>query len=106
MLSGASFRLILTSEQSAISLPDQVLVGIRPEDLDGSANKTENSIEMKVSVLEQLGHTLLVYGYLEDAQIVASVDPHTHVKLDSTIRLSLNAETLHVFDPANEKTLL
>jgi multiple sugar transport system ATP-binding protein len=106
VLSGTSFKLTLSSEQSSISLPDHVLVGIRPEDLSGSHSEEENTIDLEVSVLEQLGHTLLVYGYLEGTQIVASVDPHMQVSLASTIRLSANTASLHIFDPATEKTII
>jgi multiple sugar transport system ATP-binding protein len=105
VLSGASFKLTLSSEQSSISLPDQVLVGIRPEDLSGAPSEEEDTIDLEVSVLEQLGHTLLIYGYLDGTQIVASVDPHTEVSLASTIRLSANTASLHVFDPTTEETI-
>jgi multiple sugar transport system ATP-binding protein len=105
VLSGASFKLTLSSEQSSISLPDQVLVGIRPEDFSGSHSEEEDTIDLEVSVLEQLGHTLLIYGYLDGTQIVASVDPHTEVSLASTIRLSANTASLHVFDPTTEETI-
>ena len=40
-------------------------MGVRPEDLDGPADATDNTIRITVSVLEQLGHTLLVYGYVD-----------------------------------------
>jgi ABC-type sugar transport system ATPase subunit len=83
-----------------------VTVGVRPEDLDGPIPETDNTVEMRVSVLEQLGHTLLVYGYVDETQIVASLDPHKHVEMDSVIRLSVNMKTLHVFDPELEQTLV
>jgi multiple sugar transport system ATP-binding protein len=102
VLSGASFKLVLSREQSLPSFPSQVIVGIRPEDLDGPISKTENSIELKVSVLEQLGHSQLVYGYVDDTQIVASLDPHAQITLDSVIHLSVSMSALHVFDPATE----
>jgi multiple sugar transport system ATP-binding protein len=106
VLSGASFSLTLSPEQSSSSFPDQVTVGVRPEDLYGPSDQTENSIELRVSVLEQLGHTLLVYGYIDETQIVASLDPHTKIELDSTIRLAVNMDTIHVFEPELEQTLV
>ena len=105
-LSGASFKFVLSPEQSTVSFPDQVAVGIRPEDLNGPVSEAENSIELRVSVIEQLGHTLLVYGYVDETQIVASLDPHKHIELDSVIRLSVNMNTLHVFDPEMERTVM
>ncbi len=106
VLEGRSFRFALPRGDSTGSFPDHVTVGIRPEDLDGPVSETENSVELHVSVLEQLGHTLLVYGYVDETQIVASLDPHKHVELDSVIRLSANMKTLHVFDPETEQTVI
>jgi hypothetical protein len=47
-----------------------------------------------------------VYGYLDETQVVASLDPHRRVEIDSTIHLTLNLNTLHVFDPGTQDTLL
>jgi len=106
VLTGNGFRIALSPEQSRVELPNAVTVGVRPEDLDGPVDETENTVELRVSVLEQLGHTLLVYGYVDETQIVASLDPHKQVELDSIIRLTVNLKTLHVFDPEVEQTLV
>jgi multiple sugar transport system ATP-binding protein len=106
VLTSPSFSIALPVEALPTSRPSEVLVGIRPEDLDGPVSEEENTIETRVAVLEQLGHTLLVYGYVDETQIVASLDPHRHVELDSTIRLSVNLKTLHVFDPATQETVI
>jgi multiple sugar transport system ATP-binding protein len=105
-LSGSSFKIVLSPQQTERDFPERVLVGIRPEDLGGPVQEEQNSVQLRVSVLEQLGHTLLVYGYLDDTQIVASLDPHTQIDLDSIIRLSVNTKTLHVFDPDSEETVI
>jgi multiple sugar transport system ATP-binding protein len=106
LLSGPSFQIVLPAQAADLTFPERVLVGIRPEDLDGPVQQQDNTLQLRVSVLEQLGHTLLVYGYLDDAQIVASLDPHTQIELDSHVRLSVNLSTLHVFDPHSEDTLV
>jgi len=38
--------------------------------------------------------------------VVANLDPHQHVEIDSTIKLSPNLNTLHLFDKETEATLL
>jgi multiple sugar transport system ATP-binding protein len=106
ILSGSSFRIALPAERSMSDLPSQVVMGVRPEDLDGPTDTTDNTIRITVSVLEQLGHTLLVYGYVDDVQIVASLDPHRQVETESTIGLSVNLRTLHVFDPESLETVI
>jgi len=106
LTSPPSFAIRVPAETVPLDLPSDVLVGIRPEDLDGPVTEEENTIQTHVVVLEQLGHTLLVYGYVGDTQIVASLDPHRDVELDTVIRLSVNLRTLHAFDPETRQTLI
>ncbi len=106
VLTGAGFRIVLPEERSGQPLPSDVVVGVRPEDLDGPAAEAENTITLSVAVTEQLGHALLVYGYLDETQVVASLDPHRHVEVETTIHLTLNLKSLHVFDPESQETLL
>jgi len=106
VLRGAKCEIRLPAERQPERIPDEVLVGVRPEDLTGPVEDVENAITLSVSVLEQLGHSLLVYGYVGDMQVVASLDPHQTVEVDTTIRLQPNLETLHVFDPETNELLL
>ncbi len=106
VLSSAGFRIALPEARSKQTLPSSVVLGVRPEDLDGPAPDAEGTITLTVSVTEQLGHSLLVYGNLDETQIVASLDPHRRVEIDSTIHLTVNLDTLHVFDPESQETLL
>jgi len=106
ILSGEGFRIALPAERSVDSLPSRVIMGVRPEDLEGPASDTTDVVTFKVIVKEQLGHSLLVYGHIEEKKIVASLDPHSAIEIDSTIHLKVNLQTLHVFDPETGRTLL
>lgn len=106
VLTGPSFRLILPAERAKAQLPENVVVGVRPEDLDGPAESNTDAVSIDVTVTEQLGHTLLVYGHVGEDQIVASLDPHRHVEIGSTAHLTVNLKTLHVFDPESQETLI
>ena len=105
-LRGAGCEIALPSERGPGLLPSEVIVGVRPEDLSGPTASLENAITLSVSVVEQLGHSLLVYGYLGDEQVVASLDPHQKIEVDATIHLKPNLDTLHLFDPETSETLL
>ncbi|TFH07148.1 MAG: sn-glycerol-3-phosphate ABC transporter ATP-binding protein UgpC [Candidatus Atribacteria bacterium] len=105
ILAGSSFRIELPSSRSSDSIIGDVRIGVRPEDLDGPCPSAENAFFLKVAVKEHLGHTLLVYGYIDEVQIVASLDPHTQVEVGSEIYLAVNTKTLHVFDPVSEAML-
>ncbi len=86
--------------------PEHVIVGIRPEDLDGPVSDEENVVTLHVAVTEQLGHSLLVHGDCGGQQIVASLDPHRSISIDSTVHLLVNLGTLHLFDPESGETLI
>ena len=105
ILAGSSFRIGLPAGRSSDRIVGNVRIGVRPEDLDGPCPSADNAFLLKVSVKEHLGHTLLVYGYIDDVQIVASLDPHTQVEVGAEIYLAPNTETLHVFDPVTEAML-
>ena len=99
VLRGTGFEITLPAERSQESVIGNVQIGLRPEDLDMCEDATTNTVSLRVSVKEHLGHTVLVYGYVDDVQIVASLDPHCQVELDSEISLAVNVDTLHAFDP-------
>ena len=105
-LSGEGFDIRVPANRSSVDVPSRVVVGVRPEDLDGPTDETSNTLTLNVSVKEQLGHSLLVYGSIAGSQVVASLDPHRQVELDTAIRLSVNLNTVHVFDPESLETLI
>ena len=106
ILSGEGFRIALPAERSLDNLPSRVLMGVRPEDLEGPMTDNTDALTFKVTVKEQLGHSLLVYGRIEDGQIVATLDPHTIIDVGSEIHLQVNLKTAHVFDPETGSTLI
>ncbi len=105
-LTGAGFTINLPADGRIDTVREQVIVGIRPEDLTGPLAEGENLLEMTVKVTEPLGNELLVYADCGGEQVVANLDPHQHVDIDSTIKLAPNLSALHLFDSKTEKTLL
>ncbi len=106
VLTGGGFKIRLPKEREAERLPEKVIVGVRPEDLSGPVSEGENLLTMTVRVTEPLGNELLVYADCGEERVVANLDPHRHVEIDSTIKLAPDLEMLHLFDPETEKTLL
>jgi multiple sugar transport system ATP-binding protein len=107
VLSGEGFRLALAPSRSRDDLPQRVTVGVRPEDLDGPVTDShDDTVTITVSVKEHLGHSLLVYGEVGESRVVASLDSHATVGLDSAVRLRVNLNALHVFDPETAQTLI
>jgi multiple sugar transport system ATP-binding protein len=105
-LMGNGFTIKLPTNGRIDTVPERVIVGIRPEDLTGPLTEGENLIQMTVKVTESLGKELIIYAYCGGEQVVATLDPHQHIEIDSTIKLSPNLDTMHLFDSETEKTLL
>ena len=105
ILVGTGFQLTLPKER-VNTLPSEVFVGIRPEDLSGPVTDGESIIEVKVLVTEPLGNELLVYADCGEDRVVANLDPHQRVEIDSTIKLAVDMNGLHLFDRESEQTIL
>ena len=73
--------------------------GVRPEDLF-VATGTDYLFEGKVDYVEQLGEVQLVYIDIGRAEqpLVTKLPGNVEVKRGSTLRLTANAEDLHIFD--------
>jgi multiple sugar transport system ATP-binding protein len=97
---GAASRLAALGDREAI-------LGIRPEDLrvarDGEA--LDMDIEAVVEVVERLGSEVLLDVSVGSGQMVAAVDPNVRTKIHDRLRLALNPECLHFFDPESEAAI-
>jgi multiple sugar transport system ATP-binding protein len=112
-----------------------VIVGLRPEDFEDAAlvsDKTHGiTFNTKIDVLESMGSEFYAYfsvgservsakeleeladdsgaGELpqqEGTQVVARLEPASHVRQGQEVELWFNSEHLHLFDPDNGKALL
>ncbi|WP_421914955.1 ABC transporter ATP-binding protein [Mesorhizobium sp.] len=74
--------------------------GVRPEDLM-IATGTDYLFEGKVDYVEQLGEVQLVYVDIgrPDLPLVTKLPGNVEVKRGTVLRLTANAEDLHIFDP-------
>jgi multiple sugar transport system ATP-binding protein len=84
----------------------EVVLGIRPEDLDDAALARDaapgRTIDAVCSLREALGSEVLVHFPVAnggDAHFVARVDPETQVREGDAIRLAVDTRRLHFFDP-------
>ena len=69
ILKGTGFQIALPAERSIESVVGAVEIGVRPEDLQ-ACEDTHNVLEVRVTVKEHLGHTVLAYGYVDEVQLV------------------------------------
>ncbi|MDX1736754.1 MAG: sn-glycerol-3-phosphate import ATP-binding protein UgpC [Alphaproteobacteria bacterium] len=90
--------------ETALHLPPEVLLGVRPEDF---MEKSDGPFALKVDLHEQLGATTLIHGTLNGTEhsLTASVEGIKHFEAGDVVRFDVKPEKLHFFDPQSEKRL-
>ncbi len=85
----------------------QITLGVRPENLRIAmpGEPTGSTFGSVVAVVEQLGSDLLLDLDVGGSPMTARVDPLLEVTVDQPLRLSVDLDRLHFFDPASGMTL-
>jgi multiple sugar transport system ATP-binding protein len=95
----------------------EVVVGIRPEDIEDAAYvgaaPPEWQLVATVAVAEPLGAETIAHLHLnggrkdvlDEAALVARLHPRTSAEAASSLRIAVDAERLHFFDPDTEAAL-
>ena len=84
--------------------PENVIIGIRPEDVFVDR---EGDINAEIYMIEPLGREDLVTLMInEHSQIQSLVPSNFEKKIGDRVKLSLNLNKLHLFNPQTERSLL
>lgn len=85
----------------------KVIFGIRPESIseEDLSAAPEASAEVKVDVTEPMGSETNLYLLCGGAHLTARVSPGCTARAGDTIRVSFDADKIHLFDPDTEKCL-
>ena len=88
----------------------EVVVGIRPEDLEDSEFKPEandtNTITANVEVTEPMGAEIYVYVDINGVLMTARVSPKSMLKSGDKAKLFVDLEMIHLFDKKTEKAYI
>jgi multiple sugar transport system ATP-binding protein len=83
-----------------------VTLGVRPEHLALGNGASQCTFDAGAEVIEQLGSEIVLEASVGDARlIVARIDPKARLLAGDRLRLSVQAERLHFFDPATEQAI-
>ena len=112
VLNAESFKLSLLPWQTSLLEGYEgrtVKVGIRPEciyppNLAPRAAKLE-CIDGTIDFIEPLGSDTILHVRVGDITLVVKVPGAYEAKIGSSLRIYLDVEKLHVFDPASEKAV-
>ncbi len=88
----------------------EILTGIRPEDIYDKmfavAAKPENTVRVKVDILEPLGNQTILHATLGNDTIVASIDPKTEANVGQEMDLVFDMSMMRAFDIQTQKAII
>ncbi|WP_422648470.1 Glycerol-3-phosphate transporter ATP-binding subunit [Cupriavidus sp. H18C1] len=87
-----------------LHLPQQALLGLRPEHVEPCAPH-EAIAQIDVRVVEALGADSFAYGTLGGQQVVVRLDGHMQVRAGEKLPVTASSEHLHFFDHASGKRI-
>ena len=103
---------LVLPEDKAVVLKDKgyvgkdIIMGIRPENLDEAVGSEQAIIEATVEVTELMGAETYIYLAKGKANMVARVNGTSKAKPGDKLRISLDTTKIHVFDKETEITVL
>ncbi|MCD5408928.1 TOBE domain-containing protein [Candidatus Bipolaricaulota bacterium] len=104
----SSFAIPLPEEKGRVAeannAPSQVIMGIRPEDV--RVVSEGGDIQAEVYVVEPLGREDLVTFKFDQEEIRVLVPAPFRGQVGQVMRLELNKDKIHLFDPETQRSLL
>jgi len=84
-----------------------VVIGVRPTDIGDEEMEAEQTVSLrgKVTLVEPLGHEVIVHMLVDQDTLVAKFDPHHIPELGADIDFLVNIDKLHLFDHQTEQRL-
>ncbi|WP_458210412.1 ABC transporter ATP-binding protein [Haladaptatus sp. NG-SE-30] len=77
---------------------EELILGIRPEDIEISKSPVKNSVETEVEVVEPMGDVTIIYVSIGDKTITVSNDSEFVFEPGQTIHIHFPENLIHVFD--------
>ena len=78
--------------------PSDVILGIRPEDMQISESEANGSIPALVSVVELVGSEKIVFSSVGDQPIISRISPDRELEINKKVYLIINESKMHLFD--------
>ncbi|XVH33105.1 ABC transporter ATP-binding protein (plasmid) [Haloferacaceae archaeon DSL9] len=94
-----------TATLTSTSPPNEVVLGIRPEDIALATGSEANVVTAEVSVVEPLGEVNYVYLQIGDENYVASFDGNLAFTPGDELGIVFPEDRIHLFDSKTGETL-
>lgn len=84
----------------------RIVYGIRCEDMHVNPSfrleNGQNEIMLKADLAEMMGSDVYIYSSINDKEIIAKVRSDTHISSGDSVKLYIDIEKAHLFDPESE----
>ena len=84
---------------------NDLILGIRPEDVGVVDDPGPNTTDVDVEVVEPLGKEQLFYYELDGKRFTASIEGHKQITVGQTVTLRIPEENAYLFDNRNGETI-
>lgn len=86
-------------------IPEDVILGIRPEDLLPTEKDGENCFNITVNVAELLGHEYYIHTDFGGADLISKFPAKKPIAVRDELKISFDVKKVHFFDPETEKAI-
>lgn len=90
------------NDNLSLYVDKEVILGIRPENIEIANDLFNNVFEMHVDIAEMTGADCLVYGTIGGKKIIVNIPSDRKIKNDTIFKISFDTEKLHIFDNVSE----
>jgi multiple sugar transport system ATP-binding protein len=80
----------------------QMVLGVRPENVSPKQfpGQGNNTVLAKVNVIEPVGNRTEIYlTHPTGQKFIAGIDPHTKLQIDNEVKMYIDPERIHIFEP-------
>ena len=86
-------------------IPEDVILGIRPEDIVPVEEGTKDSFEIEVNVAELLGNEYYVHTEFGGVDLISKSPANKIISIHDKLHVAFKGEKIHFFDPVTENAI-
>ncbi|MCB9499292.1 MAG: sn-glycerol-3-phosphate ABC transporter ATP-binding protein UgpC [Erysipelotrichaceae bacterium] len=79
-------------------IPEDIILGIRPEDIHTTFDKVENGFDIEIKVAELLGHEYYVHTEFAGVDLISKTPVDHKISIHNKCKIYFDTEKLHFFD--------
>ncbi len=101
-----NLKNVISNLKVALKGKHNVILGIRPEDINVSIKPTKDSIECNVGVVELLGKNQIIHSSIGDDNIQVDAPAKLILNAEQKIYINFDLESIHIFDKDTKLAIL